>query len=72
MAVMVLDQVQVLDQQVAAAWPVCQQALDFLKGLSIDLAALWGPSRAPPAASRNVASRGHFLRSHIHSFLRAP
>ena len=46
--VVVLNQMQVLDKQIAPAWPVDQQILHFGKGRGIDLAAL-GRARRPPS-----------------------
>ena len=41
--IVVLDEMEVFDQQVATARPVEQQRADFLKGVEIDLASLGGP-----------------------------
>ena len=41
MPVVVLDQVQMLDQQVAPARPVGQQRAHLVERLRVDLAALW-------------------------------
>ena len=54
MAVVVLDQMQMLDQQIAPARPVDQQRLHFFKRLRIDLAA-FGRPRRPAAAGRGCA-----------------
>ena len=48
-AVPVLDQVQVLDQQVAPARPVAEQRADLVEGLRIDLPPLRRLARLPPA-----------------------
>ena len=47
----VLDQVQVLDQQVAAPWPVAEQRLDRRESVLDELPAPWGeagPCPGPP------------------------
>ena len=49
MAVMVLDQMQMLDQEIAPARPVGEQRAHFIERLRIDLAAL-GRARRPAAA----------------------
>ena len=41
LAVFVLDQVQMLNQQVAPPRTVAEQLLDFVQSLRIDLPALW-------------------------------
>ena len=38
----VLDEMQVLDQEVAAPWPVCEKQFDLVRGGRIDLASLGG------------------------------
>ncbi len=48
--ILVLDQMQVLDQEIAAARPVAEQKLDLMRGGGIDLAALGG--RLGPPSSR--------------------
>ena len=48
-AVVILDEVEMLDQQVAAARPVGEQGLDLGQRVRVDLAALRGPAR-PVAA----------------------
>jgi hypothetical protein len=45
--ILVLDQVQVLDQEIAAARPVAEQKLDVMGGGRIDLAAFWRRLGAP-------------------------
>jgi hypothetical protein len=52
---MVLDQVQVLDQQVAPARPVGEQRAHLLQSGEVDLAALGGASRAATAGPPNIA-----------------
>ena len=46
MAVMVLDQMQMLDQQIAPARPVGQQRPHFVERRRVDLAALWACAAA--------------------------
>jgi len=61
MAVAILDQVKILDQQIAAARHFPQQRLDFFRGRGFDLTPLWdGTSR--PAASTGVARRDMIIR----------
>ena len=51
LAVLVLDQVQMLDQQIAAPRPVAEQQLDLMRRRRVDLAALRGRFRPfPPRA----------------------
>ena len=52
MAVAVLDQMQVLDQQVALARPVAEQRAHLVERLRIDLAALGRARRAAGALAR--------------------
>src|SRR5262245_27667366 len=47
--ILVLDQMQVLDQEVAPARPVAKQKLDLVRGRRIDLTALLRRLRPPPA-----------------------
>ena len=54
MAVAVLDQVQVLDQQIAPARPVAEQRLHLLERLVVDLPPLGMPA-APPFARARMA-----------------
>ena len=54
MAVMILDQMQMLDQQIAPARPVGEQRAHLLERRRIDLAAL-GRARRPAAAAGAVA-----------------
>ncbi len=50
----VLDQVQMLDQQVAPPRPVAEQKRNLFSGLRVDLAALGGRFGAPPPLARMV------------------
>jgi hypothetical protein len=50
---MILDQMEMLDQQIAPARPVGEQRAHFYKCLRIDLPALWGARRAATATPRN-------------------
>ena len=52
LAVGVLDQVQMLDQEIAAPRPVRQQPLDFVRSDGIDLAALRGRLGSFPPCAR--------------------
>jgi hypothetical protein len=49
MAVAILDEMEMLDQQVAPARPVAQERLHLGERAGVDLAALGGAGRAPPA-----------------------
>jgi hypothetical protein len=60
---LVLDEMEMLDQKIAAARPVGQERLNFIKRLGVDLAALRGrrrPAAAAPSGWRMLA------RSNIH------
>ena len=50
MAVVILDQMQVLDEQIAPARPIDEERLHLLKRLRIDLAALGRARRPAPTA----------------------
>jgi hypothetical protein len=50
--VAVLDEVEVLDQEIAPARPVGQERLHLVERLRIDLAALRGPAGAAAAFRR--------------------
>jgi hypothetical protein len=50
-AVAVLDQVQILDQQIAPARHFPQEFLDFLDSVGLDLAPLGNGSSGPPAGT---------------------
>jgi hypothetical protein len=50
MAVLILDQMKVLDQQIAPARPLAQQRAHVRQCAGVHLAALGGPPRSPPAA----------------------
>ena len=54
MAVTILDQVQVLDQEIAPALAVAQERAHLVERLGLDLAALGGPAGAvaPSRAGR--------------------
>src|SRR5207302_10559861 len=55
LAVMVLDQVEVLDQEVAPARPVAEQRLDLGQRRRLDLAALRVADRLAPSGARMQA-----------------
>ncbi len=46
LAILVLDQMQVLDQEIAAARTITEQHFDFMRRRRIDLTALWRCLRA--------------------------
>src|SRR4051794_4272484 len=71
MAVLILNQMQVLDQEVAAARPVGQQRLDFLECRRLDLAALWGAARASAAGITLAIAAEWRLVLNVHCFLAA-
>jgi hypothetical protein len=52
LVILVLDQVQMLDQQIAPPRPVAEQEFDLMRGGGIDLAAFWGCLRALSPGSR--------------------
>ena len=60
MAVMVLDQMQMLDQQIAPARPVGEQRAHLVERRGVDLAALGRARR--PAAPPALLSGGCVLR----------
>jgi hypothetical protein len=47
LAILVLDQMQVLNQEVASPWTIAEQHFDFVRRRWIDLTALWRCLRAP-------------------------
>ncbi len=55
MAVLILNEMQVFDQQVAPARPIGQKGTDLVERLRVDLATL-GRARRTPAAARSVGS----------------
>ena len=52
LVILVLDQVQMLDQQIAPPRPVAEQQLDLMGGGGVDLAALGGRLGALPSLAR--------------------
>ena len=68
MAVMVLDQMQMLDQQIAPARPVGEQRLHVVQRGRIDLAA-FRRARRLAAAGAFAAAVGTRRRLNIHCFL---
>src|SRR5664279_469797 len=65
--VVVLNEMQMLDQEIAAARLVGKQSLDFGKRLRINLAALWRAWRFAPACALAVRLRRR--RLHVHGWL---
>ena len=55
MAVLILNEMQVLDQQVATARLIGQKSLDLIECLRVDLASL-GRARRPPATTCPVGA----------------
>ena len=64
MAVFVLDEMQMFDQQIAPARPIGQKRLDFLQRLKVDLPALRRARRTP--ATAGPVATGRRLDLHIH------
>src|SRR6266498_3051559 len=71
MAVAVLDQMQMLDQEIAPAWTLLQQRAHFLERARIDLAPFGSSRGFPPPAARLVVDRvyrvlslANLLRTH--------
>ena len=66
LAIFVLDQVQVLDQEIAAPRPVAEQKLDLVGGGGVDLAALRGRLGPLPSRARMFerADRLYVMDSH--------
>ena len=67
MPVMILNEVQMLDQEIAPAWPVDQQRLNLFQRLRIDLPAFGRPRRPASAGSAALAgsrSRRLFGKAH--------
>ena len=66
LAILVLDQVQVLDQEIAAPRPVAEQKLDLVGGGRVDLAALRGRLGPLPSRARMFerADRLYVMDSH--------
>ena len=66
LAIFVLDQVQVLDQEIAAPRPVAEQKLDLVGGGRVDLAALRGRLGPLPSRARMFerADRLYVMDSH--------
>jgi hypothetical protein len=57
-AVFVLDEMQMLDQEVAPARPVSQKALNLFKSGGVDLTTFRGLPGAPSAATGTVKTQG--------------
>ena len=62
MTVTILDEMQMLDQQIAPALAVAKQRPYFFAHLRLDLTALWGARRPAPPASTAVAAIGRHSR----------
>ena len=62
MAVAILDQVKIFDQQVAPTRHSSQKFFDFLNGGGLDLAPLWNRSGSP--AARTGMARGSVIVRH--------
>src|SRR6185312_17404327 len=65
LAIAVLDQMQVLDQEVATPRPVAEQCGDLLGGLGIDLASLGG-GLGPSATLARMLERTNLLHIMTH------
>src|SRR6185312_12814576 len=68
LVISVLDQVEMLDQKIAPAWPVAEQCLDFVRGGRIDLAAFWRCFR-PPAALARMFERANLVNVVTHGIV---
>ena len=62
LVIAVLDQMQMLDQEIAAPRPVAEQQLDLVRGLGIDLAPL-GSRLGPPASLARMFERADLCTS---------
>ena len=62
LTISVLDQVQMLDQEVAAAWPIAEQTRDLICSHRVDLATLGRRFGAPTPLARMV-ERTNFLHA---------
>ena len=65
LVIFVLDQMQMLDQEIAPPRPVAEQQLDFMRGGRIDLAALGGRF-GPPASLARMFERADLLHVMTH------
>ena len=62
LVIVVLDQMQMLDQEIAPPRPVAEQKFDLVRGRRIDLAALGRRLGAPPALARMLECADLFAR----------
>ncbi len=67
-AVLILDEMKMLDQQIAPARPVGEQRPDFDQRLRIDLASLGRARRAASAGARAGGNRGGPMVCDAHLF----
>ena len=65
LVIFVLDEMQVLDQEIAPPRPVAEQHLDFMGGLRIDLAPLRG-RLGPPASLARMLEGTDLVARHTH------
>src|SRR4029077_1692447 len=65
-SVLILNEVQMLDQEIAPARPFGQERTHFYQRLRIDLTALWRARRATPASPPGAWSFGGQLLSETH------
>src|SRR5262245_42390083 len=62
-SVLILNEMKMLDQQIAPAWPIGQERANFHHRLRINLAALRCTRRATPAAAAGRSSRADLFRN---------
>jgi hypothetical protein len=65
MTVTILDEMQMLDQEIAPALAVAKQGADLFARLRVDLTALWRTRRPTPAATTAVAVIGRDSRRRV-------
>ncbi len=70
-AILVLDQVQMLDQQIATPGPVAQKRLNLGQGLVVQLPALGRVTPLAAAGFPDPRLAASFLVERAHAFLRA-
>jgi hypothetical protein len=59
---MILDKMEMLDQQIAAAWPIGEERPDVFESLRVKLPAFWR-ARGTTAAT---TARGGLMFNHTH------
>ena len=66
LVILVLDQVQMLDQEIAPPWPIAKQQFDLVGGSGVDLAAFRRRLGPLPSCARMLerADRLYVMGSH--------